>query len=87
MEQGTGIEPAFTAWEAVVLPIYEPCVKAYCSTGQWKIQPFSVETFFDTRQLYFTGGRFYVLPLWEITKLAKKLFFQENVVEFPLPLW
>ena len=25
MEQGTGIEPAFTAWEAVVLPIYEPC--------------------------------------------------------------
>ena len=26
MEQGTGIEPAFTAWEAVVLPIYEPCV-------------------------------------------------------------
>ena len=22
----TGIEPAFTAWEAVVLPIYEPCV-------------------------------------------------------------
>ncbi len=27
MEQGTGIEPAFTAWEAVVLPIYEPCVE------------------------------------------------------------
>ena len=26
LEQGTGIEPAFTAWEAVVLPIYEPCV-------------------------------------------------------------
>ena len=26
MEQGTGIEPAFTAWEAVVLPIYEPCI-------------------------------------------------------------
>ena len=26
MEQGTGVEPAFTAWEAVVLPIYEPCV-------------------------------------------------------------
>ncbi len=25
LEQGTGIEPAFTAWEAVVLPIYEPC--------------------------------------------------------------
>ena len=28
MEQGTGVEPAFTAWEAVVLPIYEPCVAA-----------------------------------------------------------
>lgn len=26
VEQGTGVEPAFTAWEAVVLPIYEPCV-------------------------------------------------------------
>ena len=25
VEQGTGVEPAFTAWEAVVLPIYEPC--------------------------------------------------------------
>ena len=27
LEQGTGIEPAFTAWEAVVLPIYEPCIQ------------------------------------------------------------
>ena len=26
LEQGTGVEPAFTAWEAVVLPIYEPCI-------------------------------------------------------------
>ena len=26
LEQGTGVEPAFTAWEAVVLPIYEPCM-------------------------------------------------------------
>ena len=25
MEQDTGVEPAFTAWEAVVLPIYESC--------------------------------------------------------------
>ena len=25
LEQDTGVEPAFTAWEAVVLPIYEPC--------------------------------------------------------------
>ena len=28
MEQDTGVEPAFTAWEAVVLPIYESCVCA-----------------------------------------------------------
>ena len=26
MEQDTGVEPAFTAWEAVVLPIYESCM-------------------------------------------------------------
>lgn len=26
LEQDTGVEPAFTAWEAVVLPIYEPCM-------------------------------------------------------------
>ena len=25
MEQGTGIEPALTAWEAAVIPIYQPC--------------------------------------------------------------
>ena len=33
LEQGTGIEPAFTAWEAVVLPIYEPCEYGYYSRG------------------------------------------------------
>ena len=39
VEQGTGIEPAFTAWEAVVLPIYEPCVgMQYYSIADWKIQ-------------------------------------------------
>ena len=26
MEQGTGVEPASAAWEAAVLPMYEPCV-------------------------------------------------------------
>ena len=25
MEQGTGVEPALTAWEAAVIPIYQPC--------------------------------------------------------------
>ena len=27
MEQGTGVEPAWLAWEARVIPIYEPCVR------------------------------------------------------------
>ena len=26
MEQGTGVEPASAAWEAAVLPMYEPCL-------------------------------------------------------------
>ena len=26
LEQGTGVEPALTAWEAAVIPIYQPCV-------------------------------------------------------------
>ena len=43
MEQGTGIEPAFTAWEAVVLPIYEPCVQGDYSKYERKIQPLFVE--------------------------------------------
>ena len=43
MEQDTGVEPAFTAWEAVVLPIYESCVLCgYYSIGEWKIQVFFV---------------------------------------------
>ena len=25
MEQGTGVEPAYPAWEAGVIPIYQPC--------------------------------------------------------------
>ena len=24
LEQGTGVEPALTAWEAAVIPIYQP---------------------------------------------------------------
>ena len=42
MEQGTGIEPAFTAWEAVVLPIYEPCIRngAIIADGYGNINPF-----------------------------------------------
>jgi hypothetical protein len=26
VEQGTGVEPASAAWEAAVLPMYEPCL-------------------------------------------------------------
>ena len=43
MEQGTGIEPAFTAWEAVVLPIYEPCVGMHYSREKSKFQSHFVE--------------------------------------------
>ena len=38
LEQGTGIEPAFTAWEAVVLPIYEPCEWLHYSKAVFKKQ-------------------------------------------------
>ena len=49
LEQGTGIEPAFTAWEAVVLPIYEPCrdCRYYIKAGR-KIQPLFVEGTLDS---------------------------------------
>ena len=41
LEQGTGIEPAFTAWEAVVLPIYEPCIgEGIIASGKEKINLF-----------------------------------------------
>lgn len=32
LEQGTGIEPASSAWEADVLPMYEPCKWNYHTT-------------------------------------------------------
>ena len=40
LEQGTGIEPAFTAWEAVVLPIYESCIGAIIAEASIKFNPF-----------------------------------------------
>ena len=43
MEQDTGVEPAFTAWEAVVLPIYESCVCKDYTKGEWKKQSLFVE--------------------------------------------
>ena len=82
LEQGTGIEPAFTAWEAVVLPIYEPCIMGYCSIPKWKIQPFCVETFSHSVALYLQDGQIYFLPLWEITKLAKNRFFTKMWLNF-----
>ena len=48
MEQGTGIEPAFTAWEAVVLPIYEPCVGSHYNRPSGKFQLL----FHDKKQFY-----------------------------------
>ena len=43
LEQDTGVEPAFTAWEAVVLPIYESCMCWYYSRAREKKQPLFVE--------------------------------------------
>ena len=40
MEQDTGVEPAFTAWEAVVLPIYESCIGAIIAEAGVKFNPF-----------------------------------------------
>ena len=40
MEQDTGVEPAFTAWEAVVLPIYESCIAAIIADGNVKCNHF-----------------------------------------------
>ncbi len=41
LEQDTGVEPAFTAWEAVVLPIYESCVcEGIIAEGFGKFNPF-----------------------------------------------
>lgn len=42
LEQDTGVEPAFTAWEAVVLPMYESCVQVHYSRAAGKKQPFFV---------------------------------------------
>ena len=46
LEQDTGVEPAFTAWEAVVLPIYESCNsldRGYYSRRKGKFQPLFVD--------------------------------------------
>ena len=53
MEQGTGVEPAFTAWEAVVLPIYEPCMCGYYSRANRKKQPLFVEKVFLLPAVFF----------------------------------
>ena len=39
LEQGTGIEPALTAWEAAVIPIYQPCERCYYSRSARVLQP------------------------------------------------
>lgn len=38
-EQDTGIEPAFSAWEADVLPIYESCIRLGQAPANRKILP------------------------------------------------
>ena len=44
MEQDTGVEPASSAWEADVLPMYESCVHDQFNTEHAKMQLFSVES-------------------------------------------
>ena len=38
MERGTGVEPASAAWEAAVLPMYEPCVSFIIAPSRRKIK-------------------------------------------------
>ncbi len=40
LEQDTGVEPAFTAWEAVVLPIYESCIVGIIADPKGKFNHF-----------------------------------------------
>ena len=44
-DRGTGVEPASAAWEAAVLPMYEPCGSGlgYHIIFSSKMQPFSGE--------------------------------------------
>ena len=78
LEQGTGIEPAFTAWEAVVLPIYEPCILGYCSISKWKIQPLSVESFSSSRLFVFLRWTKMLFALEWTNEFCKKGLFQGN---------
>ena len=39
LEQGTGVEPALTAWEAAVIPIYQPCERCYYNRSAGDLQP------------------------------------------------
>lgn len=38
MEQVTGVEPAYAAWEAAVLPVNYTCVLSYDSTARPRMQ-------------------------------------------------
>ena len=66
LEQGTGIEPAFTAWEAVVLPIYEPCIHIgdIIADQNGKFNPF----------LSLAEGRFTIISLVADVLLGKEGF-------------
>ncbi len=81
LEQGTGIEPAFTAWEAVVLPIYEPCVWGYYTRAKWKFQPFFVEKFlFSVRhsRTIVPPAEGHIFPSVSFGKIRKIFLFSKN---------
>ena len=52
VEQDTGVEPAFTAWEAVVLPIYESCMVVIIADWEGKFN-----CFLSVRNIPFPGMR------------------------------
>ena len=74
MEQGTGIEPAFTAWEAVVLPIYEPCIFPYYSKAHRKKQPLFVDFIFSLETGFFFCYN-HLRPSAEYIIIYRRIFY------------
>ena len=63
LEQDTGVEPAFTAWEAVVLPIYESCgcvgiiAERHGNFNRFLSDYFSLFRFRSKMEIMLTTGR------------------------------
>ena len=81
MEQGTGIEPAFTAWEAVVLPIYEPCVKVIIAESFGKFKFFLSKSSPLFSRVLFRFSRTYPLAKRQEPTPAQRRLAMENIYE------